>query len=463
MLAKNDMIGRYVASYLSEKIGWVTYHDGLYEFEPYEGFLNNIHQRETVYGVPLKFKEQALKEYKIEGDEIPLNEAKTVLLYCQKNGVENMTDKSIWFVFYDKDVYTDIDAVYREMQKMERKYFCIESSKEIDDAYIKILDSILEKKLKEFDIAIKRYNEEIERYKDYIEISQKEIERQLKWKQEAEANYKKLKHIDEEIDNIKMHKLTDSVCYSVQRNELHIYTKTLYMRHPYNKSDRRLLGRMRVRINLEYYSVLFENLDHRRTSYWGEDCHHPHVEKNYEPCLGNMSSMIAECKETNSLYAVYLLCLNFLQTFEPEDPAGEYYVCWDRVDEEGNIVEAGRDDKYWYTCSVCGEGLHEDEYYECDECSDGLCEEHATHVDGRWLCPNCLDDLTDTCDDCGARYYNDDMYFDINGRHICNECRDDHYVLCANCEEYVREHDAIYNTDDELYYCPECAPARREE
>ena len=173
--------------------------------------------------------------------------------------------------------------------------------------------------------------------------------------------------------------------------------------------------------------------------------------------------MIAECRETSSLYAVYLLCLNFLQTFEPEDPAGEYYVCWDRVDEEGNIVEAGQDDKYQYSCSVCGEGMYEDEYYVCDECSDTLCEEHATCVDGQYLCPTCLDEFTDTCDDCGERHYNDDMYFDVNGRHICDDCREDHYVLCVNCEEYVHENEAIYNIDDELYYCRECAPATREE
>lgn len=463
MLVKNETVGRYVASYLSEKIGWVEYNDGLYGFEPHEGFLNNIYSRETVYGVPLKFKEQGLKKYKIEGDEIPLNEDKTVILYCQKSGVENMTDKNIWFVFYDKDVYAEVTEMYKAIQKMEQKYFCIESSKEIDDAYIKFFDNILDIKLKEINTIIRRYNEEIERYKDYIEMSKREIEKQLKRKQEAEANYKKPKHITEELDNIKMHKLTESVCYSVQKNELHIYTKTLYMRHPYNKSDRRLLGRMKIRINLENYNVLFENLDERRTSYWGEDCHHPHVEQSGEPCLGNMSSMIAECQQTSSLYAVYLLCLNFLQTFEPEDPAGEYYVCWDRVDEEGNIVEVGQDDKYTRYCTNCGDGIHEDDIYWCEECQEAVCPDCVVYVEDVYLCPECAENNTTVCEDCGERHYNDVMYTDCNGRSICINCKEDHYVTCANCEDYVHADEAIYDYDTELYYCPECAPTRREE
>ena len=36
-------------------------------------------------------------------------------------------------------------------------------------------------------------------------------------------------------------------------------------------------------------------------------------------------------------------------------------------------------------------------------------------------------------------------------------------MTCANCEDYVHADEAIYDVDTELYYCPECAPTRREE
>ena len=151
------------------------------------------------------------------------------------------------------------------------------------------------------------------------------------------------------------------------------------MQHPKDKNDRRFLGKMKIVLDVNNYDVKMYNETECRKGYWGDGCNHPHVSECGEPCLGNSGDMLAECKLNNDLYIAFLTILGFLQQFDTDDIAGEYYVCWDKVDEEGNVVEKGLEDKYYGTCCVCGDGIYEEDYYTCDECND---EGDETSLDG---------------------------------------------------------------------------------
>lgn len=458
-MAKGTVLGDIVATRLRRLNGRnVRYSNLLIDYAPYSPFLDSFKNEDYVLGIQLKHEIESISEYKIEGEPIKLDKEGELVLYSHS---KEISGNRLWFLFFEPNKDYDVQHLNDRFDKLEKEVLFTDSIELINRYYINCINTDTNRKLDYCNQRIIELNDEINQLKERIAKREQEIENNNK--SIKEILLLKPKSITEELENIKKHKHVKNMYYNSLRNTLHINTDTLYMTHPQREGDRRLLGEMTITINLEYFSVLFENLNYRRTSYWGEECHHPHVEQNGEACLGNLATMLCECKETGSIYAAYLLCLGFLETYEPNDPAGAYYVCWDRVDEAGNVVEKGQDSRYDYCCAHCGDGIDEDSVYWCEECQDAICEYCAVYVDDVYLCPECAENNTTVCEDCGERHYNDDMYIDYKGRNICGYCKSNHYVTCANCEDYVHEEDAIYDIDTELYYCPECAPTRREE
>ena len=165
--------------------------------------------------------------------------------------------------------------------------------------------------------------------------------------------------------------------------------------------------------------------------------------------------MLAECKLNNDLYIAFLTILGFLQQFDTNDAAGEYYVCWDKVDEEGNVIEKGAEDKYYGTCCVCGEGLYEEDYYVCDECGGFICIEHGNWLDDTSLCDNCYNDLTAECAICGEVHLQENMLY-IDEQWVCSNCQDSYVSYCERCEEEHLIDNMIEDEDTGGYYCKEC-------
>lgn len=63
-------------------------------------------------------------------------------------------------------------------------------------------------------------------------------------------------------------------------------------------------------------------------------------------------------------------------------------------------------------------------------------------VEGDWLCEDCVDRLTVTCDRCGDRIYQESAVEDDHHT-LCEGCFDEHYVRCHDCGCILRSYDAL--------------------
>ena len=270
-----------------------------------------------------------------------------------------------------------------------------------------------------------------------------------------------IKNIEQQLEAIKNNIYVEKIEFKKLIQKLRITTKDIYMTSPEIKDDIRYLGKMQIDINLDNYAIRFTNLNNTRYNYWGEYGPHPHVSSEGNACLGNLSEILAITSEENNLYIAVLQCIGFLQTYDPSDCAGAYYRAWDRVDEEGNIIEEG--DMDTYTCDVCGERfVDEDDLYTCEHCGRRMCEDCEVYVEEYEysVCPDCFNEFYVECEECGRYVLENDAEQDSNGDWYCSGCAEECLAECANCGN-------IYNTanmkevqdDDtgEIYYlCNAC-------
>ena len=389
-------------------------------------------------------------------DVVVLNEEKDLYL-CAKLQNGQITGRTKWFIttktgenYVTEDFVPALDK-YLEENKLE-----VRDEEGIAKAMEEERVKANQKEKESAERRIREANREITKYERYIEDYKKELE---KCKRTLEALKKETNikdKIEKEIKCIKEHELVKDVFYKPIKGELIIYTKELYMQHPKDKDDRRFLGEMKIKLNVNNYSVRLFNETECRKGYWGDCGNHPHVSDEGEPCLGNSGDMLAECKLNNDLYIAFLTILGFLQQFDPMDAAGEYYVCWDKVDKNGNVIEKGQEDKYIARCCVCEEGIgEEDSYYTCDECGGTMCDMHEYWVDETSLCENCYNKLTEECTICGEVHLRDNMLY-VDEQWVCEDCQDGYVTYCEKCGE---EHLIDNMTEDEDtggWYCEAC-------
>lgn len=401
--------------------------------------------------------EQIKERIEIEDkDVVVLNEEKDLYL-CAKLQNGQITERTKWFIttkteenYVTEDFMPALDKYLKENKLQVRDEEDI--AKAMEEERIRTN----QKEKESAERRIREADREITKYERYIEDCKKELEK-CKRTLEAlkkEANIKD--KIEKEIKCIKEHELVKDVFYKPIKEELIIYTKELYMQHPKDKDDRRFLGEMKIELNVNNYSVRLFNETECRKGYWGDYGNHPHVSDEGEPCLGNSSEMLAECKLNNDLYIAFLTILGFLQTFDVEDIAGEYYVCWDRVDEEGNVIEKGLEDKYIAKCEICGEGLCEDDdVYCCEECGATVCADHFYLLDDEDMCENCYVKYARECYNCGEEHNKERMYL-VDEQWICEDCYQDNVGTCAECGDEHLAENMVEDIDTGDWYCEEC-------
>jgi len=101
-------------------------------------------------------------------------------------------------------------------------------------------------------------------------------------------------------------------------SELEVYTTELTARYPREDTEY-LLGRYRIVLRLDYDAdcdglITMFNLDRQP-----EGNHHPHVEANGRPCLGNLSTELPEYVAHFEIEAAITLAIAFLQTLTRDD------------------------------------------------------------------------------------------------------------------------------------------------
>lgn len=258
-----------------------------------------------------------------------------------------------------------------------------------------------------------------------------------------------------DIDAILSHPTVKHMKVNMEDGNREIYIYTDYIDIYDEKGNRFKGNKYKVKFNFNNMSVKFfgEDENYNRTSCWGENCPHPHVDgDNGNPCLGDAGSMLAMSMNEYELYASYIIALNFLQQVNVNDGAGEHIYNWDCIDEEGNIIDNPYKNKY-KSCAVCNCDVHEDDLTVCEECGANLCTEHYRCTgDGSYLCEDCRDELYDYCNECEEWYLKEQIRVVSNGDTYCKECLKDNFEKCDECGEYFRHVDDI----DGIKYCNSC-------
>ena len=360
----------------------------------------------------------------------------------------------------ENERYQTEDSLRKKIRdEIEKKNTSLTENKDIIEE-IKNANKIKQEKI------LKEKQEEYENQKAEVEYLEAKINKAKKILETKRNNLEKaaketdIKNIEQQLEAIKNNIYVEKVEFKKLIQKLRITTKDIYMTSPEIEDDIRYLGKMQIDISLDNYLIRFANLNNTRYNYWGEDGPHPHVSNAGNACLGNLSDTLAIASEENNLYIAVLQCIGFLQTYDPSDCAGAYYRAWDRVDEDGNIIEEGN--MNIYTCDECGANCDEDEIYICEHCGRRVCPDCERYVEryGYSVCPNCLDELYVECTECGDYVLCDDATQDSNGDWYCEECAEECLAECAKCGVfYNRENmkEVQDNDTGEIYYlCNAC-------
>ena len=90
----------------------------------------------------------------------------------------------------------------------------------------------------------------------------------------------------------------------------------------------------------------------------------------------------------------------------------------------------------------------------CAHC--GTAEGELTEFNGRLYCPDCLDDLTLVCTDCGSRFLRTHNRSENDDFPICPECYDRDYTRCVRCGRIIDTDHCWYPLDNDDPYCADC-------
>ena len=191
-------------------------------------------------------------------------------------------------------------------------------------------------------------------------------------------------------------------------------------------------------------------------NYWNDkpSCH-PHISGHGTPCWGSILTSIMSLLADNELYTLFLLLIDFLESVNPDDVAGEKFYLFDGFCiEDGIEVEIPAQE---YTqeqcCSMCEEEYHEDDLYACDNCGALVCDDCSAYMNNydERVCIDCRDEQYSWCDRCNKYVSDGDYNIDFD---MCDDCVDKSTEMCHCCEEGF-DKDTVTMVDGERI-CPEC-------
>lgn len=280
-------------------------------------------------------------------------------------------------------------------------------------------------------------------------------------------------------------------------NNIDIYTNDIYVN---SIGHRFYMGRFKISIDMGANSARIYNLvqECKRRSYWGVLCNHPHVSDKGVPCLGEAATGFMDACRKRRIDIACIILINYLESVNPQDVAGQYLTNWDVVDDDGQLIDfpeelknchiCGKrvtDNNYhnFHVCHICGQNTckddscevdtysHEDdernekvwvcstceskivycsscgkmttEAYKCYHCDSLVCADCISVVDGNQCCSDCEDNLNaKQCTVCGALTF--------NGSGICNECEKNICSFCHGTSTHLTE------VENGMHICPEC-------
>jgi len=244
----------------------------------------------------------------------------------------------------------------------------------------------------QLETEIRTYMRSIKNYSDEAIICRKRVEEGMKGIEALSEN------LIRDLDLIVAHeKVTD---LRIEDGKFIVSTVPLIITS--DKGNRYYGGKYRIELDPQRTDVHFFG-DNPRQSYWTSRDPHPHVDgENGHACLGNTSGMIAELCSQMQIYALTLICIDFLESANTTDVAGAKVVNWDRVDEDGNVIEA--------ECPI------RVELQTCDHCDEDV------------------EELFDVYE--GYDNEEDEL---VDHSFVCADCREEHYHYDEEAEAYLRD------------------------
>lgn len=227
---------------------------------------------------------------------------------------------------------------------------------------------------------------------------------------ETKHMFETLESITKELDLlIKNDKITDVI---IEGSDIVVHTIPLYMRDL--NDSRYFLGECSFRIDIFNTNISFDN-NNRRHGYWDDNDVHPHISSSGEACWGSIDTTIVELCSCNQIYALSMMCINFLEQANNDDPAGEFVISWDKVDEYGNIIAYGG-----------SYGLPNHQF--CDHCENWRHDDDICIVYG---------DVEETVED-DEDGNETKTYGELLNEHtVCQSCRSNDYRWIEDVEGYV--------------------------
>lgn len=227
-------------------------------------------------------------------------------------------------------------------------------------------------------------------------------------------------------------------------------------------------GKFKIFIDLQANNVTFDSTE-KHGGYWTEHDPHPHVSgRSGQACFGNVETTLIQLISDLELYAVTMMCLNFLQSANNDDPAGQNIRRWSRW-VDGEICPPDYD---YDQCWNCGCDMEDEAYtvYEsiyidedgdieygnevvvCEDCRENdfhWSEEFEVYYgdrqDDRTICDYCHDPINSS----DMEYIYSWVQVDLDNNDECEVSDDVDYYCHHECAHHLRQ--AQYCEEAEVY------------
>lgn len=289
------------------------------------------------------------------------------------------------------------------------------------------LRSIIEKGLKgRIETAKKEYDSAIHS----VEYNRAELLNAIRTAEEKQIKYQGVcgsveEIVEKTVSEIELIKTQYKVIdIKVVGNILEVYTDDIIIET--EEYGTHYIGRFKISVSLENTTIRFTNLNNRRDAYW-DSSQHPHIDEQGIPCWGSAATTVAMLHGERQYCALVNVLVNYLESVNLDDPAGETIYNWgSTIDSDGYEEET----PYYCTNCDCGVRSHDDAIHGRVSEYDVFCS---------WECRDEYEDREYyTCEDCGDRFDGEEGLYDFDGLYFCCErCRDSfidsNYTACTNC------------------------------
>lgn len=361
----------------------------------------------TINGVKFEKIKSSLPYVGEDNYHVVKSEEGIAIAEYDKNGEELNFLVDVFNEFEDKNrklfnyIMQNINEIFKA-RKMENSWVHTSNKEALTERFMHKLREQKERELRDSKNQIDRYEHDIETYKRQLKQMWDNL---LRIRRNIGNEEEYLKSVSDQfikdLDLIAKHpKVSD---LHIVDGKIEMYTTDIYA---YNKKGERFyIGQFKVSMNLENTDVKFFNLNNRRNGFWTSQDHHPHVNgSNGQACLGSVASTIAELASQSQAYALALICIDFLENANIEDPAGAKVYNWDMVDGEGKVIIKGGGVRHSWSCEICERQMTDD-----DERYNVICEvdDDGETTDVRTMCENCMEETAHWSDDRGEYVHND--------------------------------------------------------